>query len=257
MQYIDVNAATTDIAGNCGANQLSSNVILAALIWSSRHRQALPRRWLSARQAPHMNLQPCTNASSWSMMCPVTHRPSSAGAPHCPCSANSGMQNRTSCPAGTSRTWVRIDAGAHVHDRYQQFWTVFGGAQCESQPTWLPELAALESNCKAIATLRHYSLYYHMHITTADTCVILKGHAFPNTMYLQVWRSLVYLSKGMKLFSSAFQMFEHVNSLQKLVATTLGVLMQHSLCLWRSEMIENSRLVPSSCIGQPKSALSI
>jgi len=41
-----------------------------------------------------------------------------------------------------------------VHDRYQQFWTVFGGAQCESQPTWLPELAALESNCKAIATLR-------------------------------------------------------------------------------------------------------
>jgi len=154
MQYIDVNAATTDIAGNCGANQLSSNVILAALIWSSRHRQALPRRWLSARQAPHMNLQPCTNASSWSMMCPVTHRPSSARAPHCPCSANSGMQNRTSCPAGTSRTWVRIDAGAHVHDRYQQFWTVFGGAQCESQPTWLPELAALESNCKAIATLR-------------------------------------------------------------------------------------------------------
>jgi len=111
MQYIDVNAATTDIAGNCGANQLSSNVILAALIWSSRHRQALPRRWLSARQAPHMNLQPCTNASSWSMMCPVTHRPSSARAPHCPCSANSAMQDRTSCPAGTSRTWRASVAG--------------------------------------------------------------------------------------------------------------------------------------------------
>lgn len=107
MQYIDANAATTDIADNCGANQLSSNVNFSNANLVLQQQASAASSLAVCLTSPSYEPQPCTSASSWSMTCPVTPRPSNAMAPCCPCSANSAMQNRSRTqrqPLGHGRT---------------------------------------------------------------------------------------------------------------------------------------------------------
>ena len=121
-------AATTDIADNCGANQLSCNVnfsnanlvlqqqasaassLAVCLTSPSYEPAALHQRQLLEHDMPGHTQAQQRKGSVLPMQCKLSN------------------QNRMSHTAGTSRTWAHINAGTLVHDHYRQFWTVLEGA---------------------------------------------------------------------------------------------------------------------------------